>query len=300
MLNLTEWARRNRLGRRPTDDRSLHASCNPRFQPVLVVLALSLSVAALSAQNDRYAPRFGMGHKPDVTIVKGSNVEAEPIIDDEQCFPWRTLALRDTTVSATRLKVPTQATREYRGACEAYGNNKFLEAEQHARGAIGKFQNYSAAWVLLGMTLEQQLKPQEAHDACAHAAAIDQNYLPAYLCGAEISSRNQDWNGVISATDRALGPQSQGNSYLHYYRAKAYLHLNELSDAKASALRAIEMDVNHSDPSLYFVLAQVYEREGDTSNAIAQLQELLKHNPDAVQQDMAKQLLSKLESKQPR
>jgi FimV-like protein len=239
-----------------------------------------------------------MGHKPDVTIVKGSNVEPEPITDDEQCFPWRTLALRDTTVSATRLKVPPQATREYRGACEAYGNTKFPEAEQHARGAIGKFQNYSAAWVLLGMILEQQRKPQEARDACARAASIDANYLPAYLCGAEISSRNQDWNDVIGATDRGLGVQSQGNAYLYYYRAKAYLHLNKLSDAKTSALRAIEVDVNHSDPSLYFVLAQVYEREGDTSNAITQLQELLKHNPDAIQQDMAKQLLAKLESRQ--
>ncbi len=267
-----------------------------RAQRLLCVLAMAVCALPLSAQNGQYTPRFGMGHKPDVTVVPGSNVESNPVADDEKCFPWKLSGAPAATVSAARLKIPLPAKREYEKACDASSKNDYGEAEQHARGAIGKFQGYSAAWVMLGMSLEGQQKAQEARDACAHAAALDANYLPAYLCAAEISARNQDWKEVSNFADQALALKSDGNPYPNLYRAKAYLHLNNLVEAKKSVQQAMDMDANHSEPSIYFVLAQIYQREGDNAGAIAQLQELLKHNPDLVQEDMAKQLLTRLQS----
>ncbi len=220
------------------------------------------------------------------------------MVDEEKCFPWKLSGVRATTVSATKLKVPAQARREFEMACDASNKNDFPAAQQHARNAIGKFQSYSAAWVLLGMILEGQHQTQEARDACSHAATADANYLPAYLCGAEVSARNQEWKEVLTSADLALGLKSEGNAYPSLYRAKAYLHMNNLAEAKKSALQGIEIDVNHYEPSLYFVLAQIYERDGDNANAMVQLQELLKHNPDLAQEDMAKQYLARLESQQ--
>ena len=262
------------------------------------VLAMAVSAMPLSAQNDPYAPRFGMGHKPTETVVQSSNVDTNPIADEEKCFPWKLSEVRVTTASVTRLKVPSQARREYDKACDASKKNAFEEAEQHARSAIDKFQGYSAAWVKLGMILEEQHKAQEARDACSHAATIDANYLPAYLCGAEVSARNQEWKEVLNFADLALGPKSDGNTYPYYYRAKAYLHMNNLVEAKKSALQALDLDVHHYEPSLYFVLAQIYEREGDDANAIAQLQQFLELHPDLIQEDMAKQFLARLQSQQ--
>jgi tetratricopeptide (TPR) repeat protein len=239
-----------------------------------------------------------MGHKPTVTVVQSSTVDTNPMVDEEKCFPWKSSEVRGTAVSATRLKVPSQARREYERACDASNKNKLEEAEQHARNAIDKFQDFSAAWVMLGVILEEQHKAQEARDACSHAATIDAAYLPAYLCGAEISARNQEWKEVLNFADLALGLKSEENAYPYYYRAKAYLHTSNLVEAKKSALQALEIDVNHNEPSLYFVLAQIYEREGDSANAIAQLQQFLKLHPDLIQEDMAKQFLVKLESQQ--
>jgi tetratricopeptide (TPR) repeat protein len=267
-----------------------------RMQWLLCALAISAAAVPLSAQNDPYSPRFGMGHKPDATVVHSSNVEADPVAVEEKCFPWKLSGLRPATASVTTLKIPPQARREYESACAASGDNNFAEAEQHARNAIGKFQGYPAAWVKLGMIFEEQNKPQEARDACSHAATIDANYLPAYLCRAEVSARNQEWKEVLASADAAIGTKSEGNAYPYYYRARAYLHLNNLVEAQKSALQALDLDANHYEPSFYFVLAQIYEREGDTPNAIAQLQELLKHHPDLTQEDMAKQLLTKLQS----
>jgi tetratricopeptide (TPR) repeat protein len=236
--------------------------------------------------------------KPSVNIVRNSTFNSNPTADEETCFPWKLTAVRSTAVSITRLKVPSSARIEYEKACNASNKNKFEEAEQHARSAIDKFRDYSAAWVMLGVILEEQHKAQEARDTCSHAAAIDATYLPAYLCAAEVSARNREWEQVLNAADLALGLKSGGDPYAYYYRAMAYLHMNNSIEAKESALQAVEIDVNHNEPSFYFLLAQIYEREGDRANAIAQLQLFLKQPTDRQQENAAKRFLAKLESQQ--
>jgi Tfp pilus assembly protein PilF len=267
-------------------------------QALLCGLATVVSVIPLCAQKTRYSPNFGAAGKPSVNVVHNSTFGANPTADEESCFPWKLAAVRSTTVSVTRLQVPSNARIEYEKACDASNKNKFEEAEQHAHSAIDKFRDYSAAWVMLGVILEEQHKAPEARDACSHAAAIDATYLPSYLCAAEVSARRREWDQVLSAANLALGLQSEGDPYAYYYRAMAYLHMKNPVEAKKSALQAVEIDVNHDEPSFYLLLAQIYEREGDSANAIAQLQQALKHSTDRQQEDAAKRLLAKLESQQ--
>ena len=287
---------RNSCERKP--DRYSLSAVLSRKQALLCVLAMVVSTMPLSAQRTRYTPGFGAAGKPSVNVVHNSTFDANPTTDDELCFPWKLAAVRSTTVSVARLKVPPNARIEYEKACEASNKIKFGEAEQHARSAIEKFQDYSAAWVMLGVILEEQQKSQEARDACSHAAAIDATYLPAYLCTAEVSARNRQWEQALNAADLVLGLKSEGDSYAYYYRAKAYLHMNNLVEARKSALQAVELDANHNEPSFCLLLAQVYEREGDSANAIAQLQQFLKHPSDRQQEDVAKRFLAKLELQQ--
>jgi tetratricopeptide (TPR) repeat protein len=232
-------------------------------------------------------------------LVRNSTFDANSTSDDERCFPWKISFVRSATVSVTTLKVPPKAKHEYEAACDASNRNKLDEAELHVRGAIDQFQDYSAAWVMLGVILEQQHKPQEAHDSCSHAAAIDATYLPAYLCVAEVSVRKRDWEQVLSSADLALGLKSENDPYAYYYRATAYLYTNNLVEAEKNALQAAQIDANHDEPFLSFLLARIYEREGDSSNAIVQLQQFLKHPTGRQQEDAAKHLLAKLESQPP-
>jgi cytochrome c-type biogenesis protein CcmH/NrfG len=288
-------ARQRNSCQRKADRYSLFAVLGWK-QALLCGLAMVVSVIPLCAQRTRYTPGSGAGDKPSVNVVHNSTFNTNPTADEERCFPWKLAAGRSTTVSVTRLKVPSNARVEYEKACDASNKNKFEEAEQHARGAIDKFQDYSAAWVMLGVIFEEQHKAQEARDACSHAAAIDAAYLPAYLCAAEVSARNREWEQVLNAADLARGLKPEGDPYAYYYRAKAYLYMNNPVEAKKSALQAVEIDANHNEPSFYLLLAQIYEREGDSANAIAQLQLFLKHPTDRQQEDAAKRLLAKLES----
>src|ERR1700694_1819160 len=114
-------------------------------------LAMVVSVMPLCAQRTRYTTGFGAEGNPSVNVVHNSTFNSNPTTDEERCFPWKLAAAESTTVSVTRLKVPLNARIEYEKACDASNKNKFEEAEQHARSAIYKFQDYSAAWVTLGV-----------------------------------------------------------------------------------------------------------------------------------------------------
>jgi tetratricopeptide (TPR) repeat protein len=269
-----------------------------RISPLFLLLAMAVSVTPVSAQKKQVSTGVGLyardGTYPDVTYDAPGNTN--PDANEEKCFPWNLPDARATTVSVTRLKIPPAARAEYEKACDAFNKDKFKEAEQHSRAASDKFQDYSAGWVMLGVILEAQHKAQEALDACSHAATIDAAYLPAYLCSAEISVRNRQWEQVLHFSDLALGLQSAGDPYACYYRATAYLHLNNLIEAKKSALEALAIDVYSHEPRLFLLLAEIYEREGDNAGAIAQLHQFLKHPTDRHQEEAAKQFLAKLES----
>jgi tetratricopeptide (TPR) repeat protein len=221
------------------------------------------------------------------------------IADDEKCFPWKISETQATAVSVARLQVPSKARSEFEKACDATTKSKFSDAEQHARNAIGRFQNYAAAWVELGLVLEGQAKPEQAYEACSHAVSMDSTYLAGYLCEAEFSVRSHEWKQVLDAANQAEGLNAEGEVYVFYYRAKAYLQMNNLAEAKKNALEAERADVKHSEPFINLALAHIYEREGDNLGAIAELQKLLKQHADPAQATEAKAYLARLESTQP-
>ena len=238
-------------------------------------------------------------YPPDMVPQPTANAASRSkpgVFTEENCLPWDVSEGRDTAVSVTSLKVPSNARNEYEKACEANNKNKFGDAELHLRGAIDKFQTYPAAWVMLGIVLEEQNKGQEGRDACDHAVTIDSTYWPAYLCQAEISTRKREWEQVLNLANLALDLNSPGDGYAYYYRAAALFHTKNLVEAKKSALQASEMDVNHNNGPLYFLLAQIYAAEGDKMSAEAQLQLILKHPTDQRQEVAAKQFLARLES----
>jgi hypothetical protein len=220
------------------------------------------------------------------------------VVEDEKCLPWNVSDARAAAVSVARLNVPSKAKHEYERACDANNSKNFVDAEQHARGAIDKFQNYAAAWVLLGIVLEEENNAPQAQDACLHAMTVDATYVPGYLCKAEFSSRNEQWEQVLNLTNAAVGLNSMGDGYVYYYRAMADFHLHHLADAKKSALQAVDIGIKRNEIPLSFLLAQIYDASGDKAEAAEQLRQILKHHTAGRQEDEARQFLAKLESQQ--
>ena len=236
-------------------------------------------------------PCLGTPPLPDIPPLMKPEV-----VDDEKCLPWNLSPAQAPTSTVKSLKVPSGARNEYQKACLAFRKKKLEEAERHLRLAIAKFKDYSAAWVLLGVVLDQERREQEARDACSRVPTIDAKYFPAYLCLAEFSARNQEWQRLLELANIALGLNSENDGYAHYYRGMAYFYLNNLVDAKQDALQAAAIDLNHNYLPLYFLLAQIYAAQGDKAAAAAQLRLALKNHNDPALEEIAKRYLAKLET----
>ncbi len=238
-------------------------------------------------------PCAGVGNQlaPDIPPL----VKPE-VVNDEKCLPWNLSAAQTAASSLTALKVPQKARDEYEKACAASQKKKLDDSELHLRRAIDKFKDYSAAWVMLGVVLDEEHKEPEARDACSHAKTSNAKYFPAYLCLSEFSARNQEWDQLLSLTNTALTLNSENDGYEHYYRAMAYFYLNHLMDAQKDALQAAQIDLNHNYLPLYFLIAQIYAAQGDKDTAAAELRVALKNHNDPAQEEVARRYLNKLEA----
>ena len=220
------------------------------------------------------------------------------VVEEDACLPWDLSLGSGGTISAVRLSVPSKARSQYDKACSAFKKLKLNDAEQHARDAIEKYPNYPAAWVMLGQALQGQGKMDAARDACSKPLTVDRAYVPPYLCIAGLLERAKHWDDLVSLTDRFLGLSPSGDIYAHYYRGLAQFHLDKLPEAQKSVLQAIELDAQHHQPGFNFLLALIYSRQGDVTNATLQAQQFMKFTSNPDDKKEAKEFLSELQSQQ--
>jgi tetratricopeptide (TPR) repeat protein len=201
-------------------------------------------------------------------------------------------------VSKAQLQLPSNARKEYQRACAALKDKKGADAEKHLQAAVDDYPKYSAAWVTLGQLLVSRQRMQEGRAACSEAITADSNYVPGYLCMADIAARAHDWGEALSLSNRAIEIDPSHNAVAYEYNAAANLNLHNLADAEKNGLRAAEIDKNHHEPRVYFVLAQIYEAKQDPTNEVVQLREYLKYADNADDVAMVKQYLSELEKQE--
>ena len=201
-------------------------------------------------------------------------------------------------MSVMRLEIPSKARTEFEKACGYVRKRKLLDAEQHARNAIEQYPNYVAAWVMLGQILEGLQQIDEARNACEHALSTDPTYLPPYLCLTQISVSKEQWDSVLNLTESALKLNPADVGYVYFFRAVAYYRTQRLAEAEKNALEAAGVDGDHGGAPIYFLLAQIYEAEGKSDLAAAQIRHFLKLSPDRKTSTEARQYLAELQRQQ--
>jgi tetratricopeptide (TPR) repeat protein len=219
----------------------------------------------------------------------------KPTADGDTCLLPPLTQVRSSPVSATALQVPGKAKREYFDACDALRDKKLAGAEKHLRKAVQVYPKYSAAWVTLGQLLATQNQSEAARGACSQGSTVEPNFVPAYLCLADLAVREKAWNDVLLLSNRALEINPGSNPIAYEYNAAANLRTDKLDAAEKSGLRALEIDKSNTEPRVHFVLAQIYEAKGDPVNEIAQLREYLKFISDPGDMAAITQVLAQLE-----
>jgi tetratricopeptide (TPR) repeat protein len=218
-------------------------------------------------------------------------------IQEDACFLPPLSGVHGVTVGVAALQVPSKARKNYEDACAALKSKKVADAEKNLRKAVQQYPKYPAAWVTLGQTLEAQQKIAEAHDACSQPLADYSNYLPAYLCLADIAGSTQHWDEMLKLSARAIELDPANDPVAYVYNAAANFNLHKLSEAEKNALKASEMDKSNSEPRVHFLLAQIYEAKGDRDAEANQLREYLKFVSDPAESAMVKQYLAALQKR---
>jgi tetratricopeptide (TPR) repeat protein len=215
----------------------------------------------------------------------------------DTCFLPPLTGMELPTVGVASLQIPAKARKNYASGCNAFKDGKFASAEESFRKAVSEEPKYLAAWITLGQLLAGRQKLEDARSACSTAQSADPAYLPSYLCLADIAARSGQWDNALKMSDRALQIDPADSPVAYDYNAAANLNLHKLVEAEKSALKAIEIDRTHSDPRVHFLLAQIYEAEGEHDKEVLQLHEFLKYS-NASDTAMVKQYLSELEKQQ--
>jgi len=214
---------------------------------------------------------------------------------EESCLLPPLSRLHSPVISATELAVPAKAQYEYAQACVALSKRKNDSAQKHLRKAVQIYAKYPAAWVTLGQMLAVENHTVDARTACFQAATAEPNYVPAYLCLAEIAAWGKSWNDVLEFSGRAIQLDPITTPIGYEYNADANLRLNKLEEAEKSALRAAEIDKDNNDPRVHFLLAQIYEAKHDRANEIAELRRYLSLVKDVRNAEEIKKYLAELE-----
>jgi hypothetical protein len=74
--------------------------------------------------------------------------------------------------------------------------------------------------------------------------------------------------------------------------------IHKLAEAEKSALEVAENDRDSNEVPVYLLLAQIFEAEGNSDAAAAQIRHFLKLSTDRQESRLAKQYLAELENQQ--
>jgi tetratricopeptide (TPR) repeat protein len=231
----------------------------------------------------------------NVVYLSGDN---HPLLKNDlpPCYQWPMSPLLSSTVSVSGLEISTEAREQFAAGCSSIQKNKLKEAEQRLNHVVQLQPKYAAAWVLLGQASKAQGKMKEAADFCTQARDADANYLPGYLCLADLAAHEEKWDQVANLTSQviALHPVRAPGAY--YYNCVANYFLQQWPNAEKSALQALQDSSMNEKAELHWLLAKIYEKEHNRISEAEQLRAYLKLAPDGHNSTIARHVLRQIET----
>jgi len=296
----------------------------PRLRVCASILFLGLTAVPPAAQTQKggsgtaaptpapsSAPSYGNNEiAPDVSFVNRLTMRGIPRTDTGEvtgsssgpplCFHWPVSGTISARVSTIELEVPDKAYKDFEDACSAVTYKNWPKAEEHLEKAVQTYPKYVAAWVLLGQVQRDQQKLEAAAKSCQQALAVDSRYLLPYLCLADLAARSSEWDRVATLTDQVLAQHPVKSPGAYYYNSLANLNLHQLPEAEKSGLRAAEEGMIEQKQQSHWLLAKIYEQEGNRALEANQLHEYLKLKPQPSQAKLAREVLRQIEERKTR
>ena len=252
-----------------------------RFIRSLLIFACFLACLypAVFAQNGD-----AMGVYSDIGHPKRADAEFDRNYNDNfpgqsPCLHWPMNAVVSSAVPDKADKVPGKARHEFDQGCAAARKHSSSDAEKHLDLAVKTYPAFAEAWVVLGQTQKDAGKLTEAGQSCAQAREADSNYLPAYLCLADIAAHQENWTQVADLTNHVIEARPVRAPSAFYYNSLANFHMEKFDAAEKSGLLVIQQGNDPLKAQMNLLLAKIDERKGDRAAETEHLRNFLKLAP---------------------
>jgi tetratricopeptide (TPR) repeat protein len=201
--------------------------------------------------------------------------------------------VRGFSVSETSLLVPSGARKEFDKAESDFRNNRLPSAVQHLEKAVAQDDKYAAAWNQLARIYVVNHETEKANLAYRKAIAGDPRYIPPYIGLANLELQMEQYESAIEYAQKALALDAH-TADARFIEAAAEFHLNRL-DAAAKNAQEVEKDTHQNIPQVHLLLADIFMKKHDPSNAAVQMRAYLKESPRGPSAEDVKRNLALVE-----
>ncbi len=197
------------------------------------------------------------------------------------------------TVSLKTLAAPKDAKKAWEKAGKELTKKKpnFSKATKELEKAVEIYEEFAAAWYLLGEMRAIQDDRSGAAEAFKLAIAADADYSKPRVSLALIALEEERWEDAAQLADDAL-EISPNVVKAHYFKAVANSSLGKVEVAEASAVRVQESNEVQFYPLVHYVLGWVMSQKGEFEAAVVHFRHFLELQPEARLSERLRQQLS--------
>jgi len=195
-------------------------------------------------------------------------------------------------VSASQLKIPGKALKEFSAGSKAMEEKDYTEAKKRFANAISNYADYSLAYNGLGVAQMSSGDAETAHASFEKAVQIDDHFAEAYRNLARLSLADHNFEEVQDYLAKSLRTEPL-NAWALTYVAYAELQLHNFDGAIAHA-RAAHAVPHEGLASVHIVAARALEATNQPAEALKEYQLYLKEDPDGRDAQRAKQSINSI------
>jgi tetratricopeptide (TPR) repeat protein len=186
-------------------------------------------------------------------------------------------------ISAASLAVPPDARKEFDAGSALLSANPG-ESISHFEKAVQHYQKYAEAYLMMGLAFLKVNRRAEALKAAAKAIEADPKFSKAYT-----------FQGRLLFEDRDFQKAEASLMDAHFELARCYYNTGDIGKALDHALQA--RDMPQSNPITHLLLADIYLKQAQKKEALAELEAFAKAEPASPMLPRVQQKIAALRAK---
>jgi tetratricopeptide (TPR) repeat protein len=196
-------------------------------------------------------------------------------------------------ISAASLAVPPDARKEFDAGSALLSANPG-ESISHFEKAVQHYQKYAEAYLMMGLAFLKVNRRAEALKAAAKAIEADPKFSKAYTFQGRLLFEDRDFQKAEASLMESLHLDPRAWD-AHFELARCYYNTGDIGKALDHALQA--RDMPQSNPITHLLLADIYLKQAQKKEALAELEAFAKAEPASPMLPRVQQKIAALRAK---